>query len=311
MADKIKSLFTKRWILDNGIPIVQSYGGNLTIRALHYRLVADFGMTNDQAHYKKVVDAMGDARWNEDLGFDAFKDHERETLGETKYDQTKVPDAVENAVNSIKFWANYYRKNRWENQPIYPEVFIEKKALQGVFEATCNKWNIALSPCKGYPSITFLYDAKQRFEAAADEGKIPTILYFGDYDCSGEDIPRSIVENLGKMGIEVDLRRIALTEKQVVAWKLPPAPTKETDSRGNSWDGKGQVELDAVRPEKIRDLLTDAIKTVFDEDLYNELTDEEETEKKEYKAKMKVEVNNMFDKETDTDEDGDSFDEYE
>ena len=89
---------------------------------------------------------------------------------------------------------NYF-KNRWENQEYYPEVFIEKKALQGVFQNICRQYDVALGACKGYPSLTFLYESQLRFNSAIYNGKKPIIIYFGDYDPSGEDIPRSIYEN--------------------------------------------------------------------------------------------------------------------
>lgn len=290
---KEKSPFDKKWILETGVPIVESYNGNLTLRALHYRLVAA-GMTNDINHYKKVVATMTDARWSGDVQFDAFLDHERQTLGETRSKDTNVEDEVERAKKVIKNWATIYYKNRWENQPVYPEVWIEKKALQGVFDSPCQRWGVALNPCKGYPSLTFLYDAFQRFDDAIQRGKEPIILYFGDYDCSGEDIPRSIKENLERMGVEVTVKRIALMEHQVIEWGLPPAPTKPTDSRGANWDGLGQVELDAVLPEQIVELLDDAVEEIFDRGLYDQLKDIEESEQVEYKERLKVEVNNIL-----------------
>lgn len=279
---KVPSKFTCKWILQKGIPIVESYDGNLTLRALHYRLVAE-GMTNDTLHYKKVVSAMIQARWDGLVQFDGFKDHERQTLGSTDYTESSVEDSVSIAKRQIKAWATSYSKNRWENQPYYPEVFIEKKALQGVFEETCHKWDVALNPCKGYPSLTFQWDAKQRFDAAISEGKQPLILYFGDYDCSGEDIPRSINDTLERMGTIVEVRRIALMKHQVVAWKLPPAPTKEGDTRSHKWDGLGQVELDAVLPEKIIELLEESIKDIFDFELHAELLQAQEIETEEFK----------------------------
>lgn len=289
-----KDLFTKAWIQENGIPIVESYNGNFTLRALHYRLVG-LGMTNDQNHYKRVVNAMIESRWNGDIGFDAFLDHERETHGSTKYRQTFVSSQVIEAKHQIKLWANNYSKNRWENQHYYPEVFIEKKALQGVFIQPCKKWHIALSPCKGHPSLTFLHDAKNRFESAIEAGKKPVILYFGDYDCSGEDIPRSIVENLERMGVEVELRRVALMESQVIAWELPPAPTKTTDTRSVKWDGLGQVELDAVMPEQIVELLEEALDEIFDTELYDELIEQEKVEDAEFKAILKRDFKSLLD----------------
>src|SRR3990167_933818 len=278
-----KDKFSKQWILETGIPIVKTYNGNLTLRALHYRLVAA-GMTNDTSHYKKVVNAMIEARWEGLLDFDDFMDHERESLGFTAFRETNVEDKVEEAEKQIKLWATSYSKNRWENQRYYPEIFIEKKALQGVFEKPCRKWDIALNPCKGYPSLTFLYNAKERFKKSIYDGKEPIILYFGDYDCSGENIPETIIANLNRMGLEdITLKRIALMEHQVVEWNLPPAPTKESDTRAAKWEGLGQVELDAVEPDKIVELCIEAIEDIFDKDLYDDLLLQENEETKEFK----------------------------
>lgn len=279
----MKTEFTKQWIIDNGIPIVKSYDGNLTLRALHYRLVAA-GMINDVSHYKKVVNAMIEVRWNGSLYFFDFMDHERESLGHTAFRETNVEQSVKVAKSQIKAWATSYEKNRWENQPYYPEVFIEKKALQGVFEKPCQEWNVALNPCKGYPSLTFLYNSKERFLNAVRLGKQPIILYFGDYDCSGENIPETIVTNLKRMGLaEIHLQRIALMEHQVIEWELPPAPTKESDTRSRKWDGLGQVELDAVEPNKIVELCEEAIANIFEYSLYEELQAQEFSENKEFK----------------------------
>lgn len=289
-----KNEFTKAWILEKGIPIVASYNGNLTLRGLHYRLVAA-GMINDVNHYKRVVSAFIDARWDGTVHFNAFMDHERETLGSTDYEETNVDEKVESAKYQIKAWATSYRKNRWENQPYYPEVFIEKKALQGVFEQTCNKWGVALNPCKGYPSLTFQYNASQRFDEAINLGKKPIILYFGDYDCSGEDIPRSIKESLSKMGTDVIMKRIALSKEQVIKWKLPPAPTKTSDTRSSNWDGLGQVELDAVEPKEIVKMCEDAIESIFDDDLFTELKAQEAIENKEFKRILKRDFKKLLD----------------
>jgi hypothetical protein len=120
--------------MENGLPVLDEYApGTLTLRGLHYQLVA-LGMTNDIRHYKKVVSAMINARWDRTIPFDAFVDHDRETIGATKFEQTDVASTLIEAKSQIRLWARSYSKNRWENQPIYPEVFIEKKALQGVFD---------------------------------------------------------------------------------------------------------------------------------------------------------------------------------
>lgn len=288
-----RDIFTRTWITENAIKICGRYShGVLTLRALHYQLVS-IGMTNSLQHYKRVVAAMIEARWAGDVAFEQFSDHDREVLGKTEFESKTLDESIEDAKHSIRIWMNYHTRNRWENQENIVEVWIEKKALQGVFQPICDKNRVALAPCKGYPSLTFLNEAKDRFQAVIDEGKSPVILYFGDYDASGEDIPRSIQENLARFGVEVEVVRIALMESQVVELGLPPAPTKEGDSRAANWDGLGQVELDAVKPELLQEWCQDAIDQYFDADIYQELRETVERETEQYKSDLKEYVKTL------------------
>jgi hypothetical protein len=286
--------FTKDWIIENSIQIVDRYEpGVLTIRGLHYQLVS-IGMTNDIAHYKRVVTAMIQARWNHEIDFEAFSDHDRVMIGETEAKVISLDQRVRKAKEQVGLWMNSYSKNYWENQDFYPEVFIEKKALQGIFDKPCKSNHVALGACKGYPSLTFLNDTAKRFIEAERNGKIPIILYFGDYDPSGEDIPRSIQENIIKLGCPlIEVRRIALMEEQVVEWKLPPAPIKVGDSRSATWNGLGQVELDAMNPVELQRLCTEAIQSIFSDDLYSDLMEEEEIEREQFKRRLKDFVNDI------------------
>ena len=285
--------FTRNWIINNSIEIVKRYeAGILTIRGLHYQLVG-IGMTNTMQHYKRVVEAMIQARWNGQISFEAFSDHDREVLGYTAAEETILEDQVDTGKRQVTAWIKNYSKNRWENQPFVPEVWIEKKALQGVFQKPCKKYDVGLAPCKGYPSLTFLNEAKQRFQETKNNGKIPIILYFGDYDPSGEDIPRSIEENFTRFGCPVEVKRIALMEDQVIAWKLPPAPAKIGDSRTANWGGLGQVELDAVEPSKLQKICENAIIEYLDPDLYEDLLIQEAEEKEVYVRQLKDYVTNL------------------
>jgi len=290
----MKDTFNRQWIIDNSLEIIERYEkGVLTLRALHYQLVS-IGMANTITHYKRVVSAMIQARWDGSVDFDTFSDHDREMIGNTDYKETILQDEIAEGKKQIGLWMRNYTKNRWENQPYYPEVFIEKKALQGVFQSVCHRKDVALGACKGYPSLTFLNEATQRFIAAEQGGKVPVILYFGDYDPSGEDIPRAIRENIIRLGCEsIEVRRIALLHEQVVVWNLPHAPAKEGDSRTAKWNGLGQVELDAVKPEKLQQMCEDAIESVFDRSLYNELNEIESSEKEVYIQELREFVSNI------------------
>ena len=294
MKSTQKDIYNRKWITEKSIEIIDRYDkGVLTLRGLHYQLVT-IGMTNTLTHYKRVVAAMIDARWNKLVSFDTFSDHDREMVEHTNSDTTILENEISTAKNQIYAWMTSYNKNRWENQPYYPEILIEKKALQGTFRPVCKENQIALGACKGYPSLTFLHELTKRFIKAQNNGKTPIILYFGDHDPSGEDIPRSIQENIIQLGCEnIEIRRIALLKNQVIKWQLPPAPVKETDSRSAKWDGIGQVELDAIPPETLHELCQDAINEIFDETLYQELLHQERKERKTYHSELQEYVKNL------------------
>ena len=74
MSKEEKDMFTREWIIENSIRITRKYeDGLLTLRALHYQLVA-IGMTNTIRHYKRVVAAMEGARWDGLIDFEKFSD---------------------------------------------------------------------------------------------------------------------------------------------------------------------------------------------------------------------------------------------
>jgi len=51
------------------------------------------------------------------------------------------------------------------------------------------------------------------------------------------------------------------------------------------------MDLDAVLPEKLQDMCTDAINSVFDEDKYDELNEQEDEEREVYQTELKRYVN--------------------
>jgi len=168
--------FNRQWIIENSRKILTEYSNGMTVRQLYYRLVS-IGMTNDYNHYKRVVNAMTQARWDNIVSMDVFIDRERSMYGETKSNKKDLVEEIKKAKTQVKAWIRNYSLNRWSNQENYVEVWIEKKALQGVFEHPCMFLEVGLAACKGYPSITFLNEAKQRFKNAIERKKKPVILY--------------------------------------------------------------------------------------------------------------------------------------
>lgn len=289
-----KDEFTSTWITKNSISVCSQYdNGVLTLRGLHYQLVG-LGMTNSIQHYKRVTSAMTTARRAGVVAYEQFSDHDREAIGETTWEETDFDDAVERAKQQVQAWMNSYNRNEWERQPKVVEVWIEKKALQGVFGPVATSLGVALCPCKGYPSLTFLYEASERFREVIAMGKQPVIVYFGDHDPSGEDIPRSIEDNFAKdFGCDVTVDIRALNKSQCIELDLPAAPAKKSDSRSANFTGLGQIELDAVKPELLQQWAGEAVADHFDESLKEEVEELAASEVHEYRAQLRDFVNQL------------------
>lgn len=272
-------------IIAMALGIIDAYAGTpITIRQLYYRLVAQ-GMPNIQRIYKRVVAAMTVARWNGDVDMEAFVDRERVMEGRTASEVTYLDSEISMGRQQVESWMRAYHLNKWENQPTYVEVWVEKKALQGVLERPCQRMRVALGPCKGYPSLTFLNDAAGRFQEAHERGQGCLMLYFGDYDPSGVDIPRSLWDNIERMGVEIDVEVVALNPEQIERFNLPGVPAKTTDSRSAGWSGD-VVELDAVEPKTLASMCLEAINSHFDDHLYENLKDREDREREQYQAAL-------------------------
>ncbi len=104
--------------------------------------------------------------------------------------------------------------------------------------------------------------------------------YFGDHDPSGVDMPRKVEADLREFApdTEIHFECVAVTPEQIEAWELPTRPTKKTDTRSKNFDGEG-VEVDALPPAELRQLVSDCIARHIDADLLTETKRIEELER--------------------------------
>lgn len=254
--------------------ILEEYPGmRLTLRQIYYRLVANQTIENNISQYKYLSSILVQARYSGDIDFHAIEDRTRSMIGG---DHTLIPpeERVERLIDYIENFPETYNIPFWYGQDVYIEVWLEKRALQTEFERVTSQYMVRLAPCGGYPSHSFIYDASQ---------EMPTdrrihILYFGDHDPSGRDIERFIRETFERQGLDVNIERIALTPEQIEQYDLPPAPTKTTDSRRGRFvleHGDACVELDALPPDVLRNLVATSIRRHIDMEAFHRRNEEQ------------------------------------
>ncbi|MGI8705153.1 MAG: hypothetical protein ACR2JJ_05075 [Sphingomicrobium sp.] len=159
-----------------------------------------------------------------------------------------------------------YRADVWRDAEVYCEVWCESRSIAGVIQADCERLGVSLYPAGGFTSMTLAWQSAEYIRAFA--GRRPVVIfYIGDLDQAGVlidlDIHRKLVEHLGDE-VEIDFRRLAITQEQVVELDLPTKPRKEGDKR--SPHVKRTVEAEAMPAHILRKLLVDNIEALLPPD---------------------------------------------
>jgi hypothetical protein len=185
------------------------------------------------------------------------------------------PDAIlESAVTQ-------YRKDYWESQPEWVEVWSEKGTVRGSIASVLNEYGITFRVMHGYSSATALQAVARETQR---NPKRLTILYIGDWDPSGLNMSEAdIPARLARYAGDATIRRIALDQDDVDHGNLPhfEAATKKGDSR-YQWFvrqyGTRCWELDALPPPDLRKRVENAILEHLDRDAWEHATEIEAAE---------------------------------
>ncbi len=165
------------------------------------------------------------------------------------------------------FAAGLYRKDYWATSEVNVEVWLEKDALKGVlFPTGVNECGLGLHVTRGFASVTYLQEAAEQIEA---DGRPHHIYVLTDFDPSGISIAATVERELMRRApdSEIHVERLAVDRDQIDLWDLPTRPTKSSDSRATAFrriHGTDSVELDAIPPDELRELVRSAIDNHMD-----------------------------------------------
>jgi len=268
--------------------ILSEYSDKITVRQLYYQLVARQKISNNLSYYQKVSRDITTARENGDIEPDVIEDRGREsTDGDYWLDQTGE-EFIQYRISSLQKVYQNYDYPRWIDQPNYVEVWCEKQALQRIVEEIAGKYGVIASVGKGFTSFTHAYNTAQRFLEQQDTGKDCKLLYFGDFDPSGEEMVSDLLDRVQRYGAdEVTIQKCALTRQQVIDYNLPSDFAKSGDPRSKKFiekNGNICVELDALRPDLLQSMIDTAIQTSIDPQIWNDNIANHERERAKIKT---------------------------
>ena len=252
----------------------------LTLRQLYYQFVSRNWVQNTERSYKNLGNMISDGRLAGLIDWDALEDRGREVMAPASW--SSIKDMVEQRVYQ-------FRLDRWEGQEKYVELMVEKQALAGIMWQIAAEFHVPLNVNKGYSSQTAMYECSQRFSAAEAEGKEGVIIYVGDQDPSGDDMPRDVNDRMRVFTTRPEVVKIALTMDQVEEYKPPPNPAKMSDSRAEGYVakyGKHSWEVDALKPDVLRGIIVDEIYEHLDKSMMDKIIAEEEIQKRKLRKAL-------------------------
>jgi hypothetical protein len=225
----------------------------MTVRQMFYRMSSTGQAPKTEQGYRKVQYALTEMRKAGAIPYGWLADNTRWVSKDDTF------DGISHALDQMQ---QYYRRALWSTQPCHVEVWLEKDALRGVVTSITREYDVPLYVTRGYPSLSYLHEAA---EAIKGIDKPVHILHLGDFDASGQDAARSIREGLAKFGAVFTFHQIAVTERQIAEMSLQTRPSKPSDPRA-ARHGAVAVELDAIPPQTLRQMVRDAIEYFVDED---------------------------------------------
>jgi len=256
----------------------------LSDRQIHYVLLNDPPLrnsarpdsryANDRASYGDLCDLLTRARLAGDIPWQAIGDDTRPTTRWRCYGNPQ--DFIREELDLL---FRYYRRDFQRTQPNHLEIVGEKLTVRNIVEGVAGRYGLPVTIGRGYCSITPRYEMAQRFRRSGKDKLI--VLLLSDFDPDGEAIAESFARSMrDDFNIEALVPiKVALTAEQVTQLGLRPSMQAKQSSQQyrkfTRQHGTNVFELEAVPPEVLQRLLTEAIDSVLDVGAFNREIDAE------------------------------------
>lgn len=279
-----------------------------TLRQLHYALVSLSVFPNLKKSYNALSDHMSKRRHQGYYPMDCIVD-ERHPIVDIN-DIYYAPEAwTREYINKLRNLSNDYHENdkgfpRWVGQPNYVEIWTEKQAMVTHLNYIVKKENlqVRIASFGGFPGDTELHEhIQERIKMQMDKRKNVYILWFGDFDPSGDaidkttfgkmmwDEPWELETHASKNSVEFKLLRVALTKEQIHDYNLPHTIERlnveeqkkiQDDPRYSEFkikQGDYACEVDSlpvINFQAFNNMVVQSVNQYFDNDLYQRGLDE-------------------------------------
>jgi hypothetical protein len=246
---------------------IKSVPYRVTLRWIFYQAYQFFGLTKDDYHnFKSWTSRVRKNFWN-GWSPDTLVDDQREILYRG------------GGYSGIKEWIEALKEehcilDKRRNQKKIIIICFEAAAMQSQFEHYTEGYYVSLIPFRGDTSIEHKWRIAKWIEKLHGSYNKPIkILYFGDLDKKGLEIPENALNDIRKWcSVPFEFEYIGLKQEHVERWNLPENPEKH----GYQWE--------ALDDDAARELIQTAIQKEIDLEAIREIEEEEKDVEEEWKS---------------------------
>ena len=250
-----------REMLEAAFEYVRSLPYKTSLRSCFYHVLSLNLVTKDQ--YNVFKNATIQARKRKYFRWkpDTFEDETRNVI----YRGHGYPTTLD-WVRS--FGRTKCNLDKFAHQEFYVMLWFESKAMIGQFDHYTRGYHLSLVPFGGDPSISLKHEIAKHLEAVYLNYKLPiVVLYFGDYDPKGRQIPESAVKDIREWCSEsFEFIRVGLNIDQVNQFNLI-----------ENFDKPGTYQWEALPDKQAGDLIISAVHGYIDMEKIKRVEDLEQT----------------------------------
>ena len=238
-----------------------------TVRGIFYQLASVYGIVSKSDRgYAAVQKQVLRMRREGVLPYDFVVDSSRWMRRPTVHNTMR--EALLNTQQA-------YRRNLWNSQNVYVEIWIEKDTLAGIVHPVTNEWQVPLLVSKGFSSDTYCYEAAQHLKM---QRKLCFVYILSDFDSAGYNIAQKVQERINSHGVFPCVTRLGLTAEQIATFQLPTRQPKRDDlARG--WEHDFCAELDALPADKLQNIVRRTIESHIDVQAWQRVQHVEQAER--------------------------------
>jgi hypothetical protein len=237
---------------------------------------------NSFYYYTYLIQYSTKARIRGDLPINCFPEQDlprirnsySEFVNAKEYIQKIIHYLEEPSANPFRRDCNFNNKSNPPNSDI--EIWVEKNTLSFTLHNLLKHLRIKIISNKRTNNLEFITNNIKRLKCSVKEDKKIYILYFGNFDLFNNNIDKIINNALLDFNLNIDFKKIAVTENQMRKFHLPENPNPKIIRKLDSNLRKDyfikkygrlfQIEMEALQayaPEKFKNMVLESVNNIF------------------------------------------------